>query len=126
MPRKDKIRTIQEGLRAQRHGQSDPEVRPADGQNVRSVHGERKKFLCSVNFLLKMGFSFSFPRSSLADCYGGRYSISAIVCGEGTIDAFTGGGGVADAFADSESYTFFICTNVNARSCASVLAHTSN
>jgi len=41
MPGKDKIRTIQEGPRAQRHGQSDPEVRPADDQNVRSVHGER-------------------------------------------------------------------------------------
>ena len=41
MPRKDKIRTIQEGPRAQRHGQSDPEVRPADDQDVRSVHGER-------------------------------------------------------------------------------------
>lgn len=58
----------------------------------------------------------------LAGCYGGRYQISAIICGEGTVDACPDGNAIADGCA--RSYALLVCTHVNAHSGTSI--HTAS
>jgi hypothetical protein len=64
----------------------------------------------------------------MSGCYGDGYTVSAAVCGEGTIYVCPDAAGCADA--DACAYTFakfaLASANINTRSCANADSNTSH
>lgn len=84
-----------------------------------------ERFMVSCDSYLVPGDrKFDSGNIFTSDCYGGGYSISAVVCGEGTVDICLGTSDCVYVHASARAYTFApACANVNARSHANIHAH---